>query len=703
MELSTAESALRTLKHRPKVPHGAVETSAGLLDLLAESNPESTSGRPALEQQELLERGLTTLLLYGKERWEPIAVVCAVVRDLLERCWTQRREKPEGSVDASMPFSQSFLQDVLRGVVRDYLEHYEPRVRMSIAKMLGAMARWDLPWVTREFTPHVIDSVLCNLTRSPDFEETGIEEFDDNVSVNGMESPTGGSSTPRSEQGDGFSPRTPTTPHRLDDVSGWKALESSLAAIKYIMKGSGATFLEQQDTMSGDKNAPFTYLTPEIWELITIKSVFHINRHVRVVGLDAITVLCELAPAGFLDSRRDLSDVLCKCIVRGMQDNWAQVRYAASHTTREFLLKLEPIAREDYFPMLVPRICLNRYYIAERVQKLSQETWRQLMGDRGREVVARYATEIVDYYIEMTSHCVREAACHCIAELATKVDAAAVRPHVPRLLDALLYSFRDSSWLVRDAACLASSQFVVAFPEESRVVLPQLYELWIDHLSDEIWSVREDAAVALGNAIRAYGQEALDRVSAIAADFLGRAKTQPAMSQQEYDELHRAATAHMSKKAFSCCSLEPKGEDDHHHEHREKQPWEFTDGAIYIVRELCAVAPEAAIALLPMVADVAILRHFPQTGTLQETVWKQVPLMCEALGKRVFKQYLEIFLDPMVFTLQGSHRLAKFAAIDCANQLSKAIGPSIFHGRLQANAAWLETIAPVVQTSNAPY
>ncbi|KAJ0394949.1 hypothetical protein ATCC90586_006784 [Pythium insidiosum] len=343
MELSTAESALRTLKHRPKVPHGAVETSAGLLDLLAESNPESTSGRPALEQQELLERGLTTLLLYGKERWEPIAVVCAV--------------------------------------------------------------------------------------------------------------------------GDGFSPRTPTTPHRLDDVSGWKALESSLAAIKYIMKGSGATFLEQQDTMSGDKNAPFTYLTPEIWELITIKSVFHINRHVRVVGLDAITVLCELAPVGFLDSRRDLSDVLCKCIVRGMQDNWAQVRYAASHTTREFLLKLEPIAREDYFPMLVPRICLNRYYIAERVQKLSQETWRQLMGDRGREVVARYATEIVDYYIEMTSHCVREAACHCIAELATKVDAAAVRPHVPRLLDALLYSFRDSSWL-----CFLSEAKLMAAMRHDRII-----------------------------------------------------------------------------------------------------------------------------------------------------------------------------------------------------------------------------------------
>jgi hypothetical protein len=55
---------------------------------------------------------------------------------------------------------------------------------------------------------------------------------------------------------------------------------------------------------------------------------------------------------------------------------------------------------------------------------------------------------------------------------------------------------------VRDAACLACGRGVVAFPEESREVLEELYTLWFAHLEDNIYSVREDSAVALGNAGR---------------------------------------------------------------------------------------------------------------------------------------------------------------------------------------------------------
>ena len=46
------------------------------------------------------------------------------------------------------------------------------------------------------------------------------------------------------------------------------------------------------------------------------------------------------------------------------------------------------------------------------------------------------------------NHAVREAACACIAELMIKVDPDAVRPHVPKLLSALLLAFKDASWPV---------------------------------------------------------------------------------------------------------------------------------------------------------------------------------------------------------------------------------------------------------------
>ena len=43
-------------------------------------------------------------------------------------------------------------------------------------------------------------------------------------------------------------------------------------------------------------------------------------------------------------------------------------------------------------------------------------------------------------------------------------------------------------------------------------MLDDLYNLWFAHLWDNIPSVREDTALALGNVVTSYGQEALDRI-----------------------------------------------------------------------------------------------------------------------------------------------------------------------------------------------
>ena len=51
---------------------------------------------------------------------------------------------------------------------------------------------------------------------------------------------------------------------------------------------------------------------------------------------------------------------------------------------------------------------------------------------------------------EASNHAVREAACTCIAELGNKISPDAVRPHISQLITALLDSFHDESWPVRD-------------------------------------------------------------------------------------------------------------------------------------------------------------------------------------------------------------------------------------------------------------
>ena len=138
-------------------------------------------------------------------------------------------------------------------------------------------------------------------------------------------------------------------------------------------------------------------------------------------------------------------------------------------------------------------MCLNRYYVAEGVKIYSQETWKIVFGDQGKETVAKYAKEVCQFYITQSTadnHAVREAACHCISELCTKVaqnvDKEPFKPFVMPMLEALLDCFKDASWPVRDCACLACGHFVVTFPEESAPMYQELQKLWLDHLSDNI-------------------------------------------------------------------------------------------------------------------------------------------------------------------------------------------------------------------------
>lgn len=62
---------------------------------------------------------------------------------------------------------------------------------------------------------------------------------------------------------------------------------------------------------------------------------------------------------------------------------------------------------------------------------------------------------------------------------------------------------------VRSAACRGCGRVVGALPECSKPYLPDLWPLWIAHTDDNIPSVREDAAIALGDAALGLHQDAL--------------------------------------------------------------------------------------------------------------------------------------------------------------------------------------------------
>lgn len=55
-----------------------------------------------------------------------------------------------------------------------------------------------------------------------------------------------------------------------------------------------------------------------------------------------------------------LAQMFAEACAVGMQDNWSQVRYAASVANRSLMQALSPEDREPFYPRLLPRMCLNR-------------------------------------------------------------------------------------------------------------------------------------------------------------------------------------------------------------------------------------------------------------------------------------------------------------------------------------------------------
>jgi len=377
------------------------------------------------------------------------------------------------------------------------------------------------------------------------------------------------------------------------------------------------------------------------------------------------------------------------------------------------------------FPILLPRMCLNRFYLAQGVKLYSHDTWRMIFerAERfgytgGVESVALNAGPICRYYVKMCdadNHVVREAGCQAVAELATKLGrsvkyAEYLAPYVFMLLQALIMCFHDESWPVRDEACLACGTFVLAYPELCEPELPVLFSRWTEQLTDQIWSVREDAAVALGDAIEAYGAPMFDQVLEVLQKDLPSAKSQPAMTREEYKSRQNDIQSHTNSQLYSCGSLAPKlrkggagriGCSDCLIT-RPKAPWEATDGCIYLIRELCmrlctngpgtiqeglALTDNILIPIMTELADICRVRHFPQSDDLRTTLWKQLPIIAKALGKQRFKRhYLQMFLDLLIKNMENrsdASQLSVHAAGQCAEELASIVGVGIFRGRLE--------------------
>lgn len=261
-------------------------------------------------------------------------------------------------------------------------------------------------------------------------------------------------------------------------------------------------------------------------------------------------------------------------------------------------------------------MCLNRYYVAAGVRQYSNETWRLLFANNGKELLSRYPQEVSKYYCSQSmsdDQSDREAACHCIAEIGTKLAVLgseykdSFKPYIAELLSCLVFCLRDESWLVRDAACVATGSFVACFAEESQQQFQEIADLWITHLSENIFSVRHHSAKAIATVFESAGifrEELEKRVNSHLAANILRAKEQKTASEQFKTMLvpkqtgipkqpykHENDLEHVGKQMFCCCTIAHKHSNNcmDHGFIRQQEPWEISDGCIFLLREMSQV------------------------------------------------------------------------------------------------------------------
>jgi HEAT repeat len=636
---------------------------------------------------------------------------------------------PQLSQEQTLQLCQTLHQVALKN-----LEHNEPRVRTLVAKSVGAYCKVStspeqIAVLRNEIHDKVVTSIRAHITTGRD-ESVLAEQAKNKNSEPQQEDPTQQYS--KSSTG------------ALDDTTGWRALETNWQCLASLIAALGADYMHQFGAT--------TTLLSQVLQDCQYSCLEHLNRHVRAAGfavLEQLVVATAAATAGsssamtttFILTTKDgiLRTTITDCLKAGLADNWSQVRMAASVLCRVFFTTLQGLqgpnienndqaddeAFADLYRALLPPMCLNRFYLAQGVKLYSHETWKMVFKTRGLSLVVRYLPAVCRYYIkncDADNHVVREAACQAIAELGVRLSekedyTKALKPQVPVLLQALLMCFHDESWPVRDEACLACGLLCRSFPEECRPELKTLWERWTEQLTDTIWSVREDAAVALGDALDAYGAEFLVQIRELMAKLLPLARLQPSMTPEEFKARQNSVEAHTDAQLYSCGSLAPKlkkkvpgagriGGCSSCDVTREKAPWEATDGCIYLVREVvirCGnnddppssppplLTDQELVPLLRELADVCRVRHFPQGDDLRTTLWRNLPLMARALGKDRFKRhYMEMFMDLLFYNLGTSRgggnaasQLSYHAAGQCAEELGLLVGPAIFRGRLE--------------------
>ena len=504
----------------------------------------------------------------------------------------------------------------------------------------------------------------------------------------------------------------------LDDTTGWHSLETLILAFIEIItvRGISVFFTTQIELLQFAGN------------LLLLEGGKHINRHVRQKVLQFICCIYNNKPVFHvnndndninIDMIKEVEILYCRgsveCIALGLQDNWSQVRLAATIAARSMFncyaiiddlidethRQQLPIHSIEIASNIIPRLCMNRFYVADGVKTLANETWRLVVGMHGRGILCSVINPTLQYYCDMSqcsSHMVSEAACFALSELACKLPFDFVAPKFSHILDALELCIMDDSWPVQDAACLSLADTIPLYISVDLVRnrVPGILTSYVKLLTSKIWSVRDNSARAIGKLLKVLkgslyietmktlknhlkehlskvmNQEADDRsrivfMSAAVEEALIKTKSKNSNDKLSMKEAERSVGELTRKRgAWGCCldcQVIENGGD-----------YECSDGCVYLLRELFSQgALSDSSDYVNAIFNMLDRFDYKEADRMQTTVWKEVPNMIIApvVGQTIARTLIEEHSDAIVTGLQHKSNLLRSACKDATIALYK--------------------------------
>ncbi|KAL5971124.1 hypothetical protein TSMEX_001130 [Taenia solium] len=643
--------------------------------LCAPKKLDRDRGEVALREREFEANEIKDLIDWIMEKsenlheWEDIYGACTFARILLEKI-------PTTLLDA-YNFREALIEKL-----PEMDSHYEYRVRIAAGELMGVLCNLGGVQVFARFLPRIREGIEENLNRDPLNPAKEQEEAQKELDLVMDTNPN-------------LSKSSLTLFH---DTAGWKNLETWMKCLHFCVCGLGSERFK-------------TCCDPDILTIV-FKAVSHTNRFVRETGYDVLGTIIQNQGCGG-SGEGNISDYIrvAQQLRTGLGDNWSRVRMAALKTTR-LLFQVPPPpgqSHQSLYPILLPPLCLSRYYVAEGVKVYSQQTWCEVTGGRGREILTSILEPTLDYFVgesKSENHAVREAACACMAEIGIKLPRDNLRPHLNRLLEALTVCFKDQSWPVRDAACIGLGNLVSVFPAETRAAgyIDLMAERFLHNLVDCIPSVREGAAASIAKILQGandpelekmyldFAEKQLDGIVDQPADSKGAASLSRGpganvvvrSGNEAHDEKHTNQVMY-SCGGGGCCM------DDTFQ--RPSQLWERADGAIRLIGEMGIYAPQKVTdRLLEKMVSAASLTHYPHHPYLLETACYTIKALCEGQQKSDFKRNLDFLLPVVAWAVSTNQPLAVAAAEECLATLSQVLGPSVLRSRIEGHIE--STIVP---------